>query len=313
MKPALIVGAAVVLVVAAPTIAGCTAVQDGTPVMASDSQTTSATAGPTTGTAFDYIEAGDCLMWPDRTPDSLEVVSCDGEHRFEVATVIDLSAIPGGEFGPRSAPPSAVRIQQISQEQCTGAAERYLGPKYDPNSRFTTSLLWSGERDWEQAGERRVLCGLQLTGPNYEQLTFGGRVAELDQSKVWPPGTCIGIDPTTNQPTDIPVDCAAPHSMEVTGSVDLGARFPGGFPPDAEQDPFVKDECTTITDAYLAPVPLRSTTLTLIYSTIAEQSWSAGSRQVSCSIGATTGDGRWATLLNSAKGPLLIDGQPPAP
>ena len=66
-----------------------------------------------------------------------------------------------------------------------------------------------------------------------------------------------------------------------------------------------------MTDAYLAPVQLRSTTLTLIYSTISLPSWAAGSHQVSCSIGATLGNGGWSTLLNSAKGPLLINGQPP--
>ena len=59
-----------------------------------------------------------------------------------------------------------------------------------------------------------------------------------------------------------------------------------------------------MTDAYLAPIQLRSTTLTLIYSTISLPSWSAGSHQVSCSIGATLGNGGWSTLLNSAKGPL---------
>lgn len=279
--------------------------------MASPSQTTSATPGPTT--VFGDVTAGDCLTWPMGNPDSLQVVSCDDEHRFEVAGVVDLRTIPGGEFGPGSAPPSAVRIQQISEEQCPGVAQQYLGSKYDPNSRFSTSMLWSGEEAWTDTGERRVLCGLQLPGPNYEQLPFEGRIADLDQSKAWPPGTCLGIDSNTNQPTDIPVNCAAPHSMEVTGSVNVGERFPGGFPPDAEQDAFVKDACTGITDAYLAPMSLRSTTLSLIYSTIAEPSWSAGSRQVSCSIGAVSGESEWATLLNSAKGQLLINGQPPAP
>jgi hypothetical protein len=41
--------------------------------------------------------------------------------------------------------------------------------------------------------------------------------------------------------------------------------------------------------------------------------WAAGSHQVSCSIGATLGNGGWSTLLNSAKGPLMINGQPPVP
>jgi predicted heme/steroid binding protein len=156
-----------------------------------------------------------------------------------------------------------------------------------------------------------MLCGLQLPGPNNQQLAFKGKVADVDQSKVWPAGTCLGIDPGTNQPTDIPVDCAAPHAMEVTGAVNLAEKSPQAMPAEPDQDSFIKDACTRMTDAYLAPVQLRSTTLTLIYSTIALPSWSAGSHQVSCSIGATLGNGGWSTLLNSAKGPLQINGQPP--
>ena len=174
-------------------------------------------------------------------------------------------------------------------------------------------MMWSGDKAWRQSGERRMLCGLQLPGPNNTQLAFQGKVADVDQSKVWPAGTCLGIDPSTNQPTDIPVDCAGPHAMEVTGAVNVAEKFPDGLPPDPEQDAFIKDACTRMTDAYLAPIQLRSTTLTLIYSTISLPSWSAGSHQVSCSIGATLGNGGWSTLLNSAKGPLQINGQPPIP
>jgi predicted heme/steroid binding protein len=158
-----------------------------------------------------------------------------------------------------------------------------------------------------------MLCGLQLPGAGNQQIAVKGKVADVDQSKVWPDGTCLGIDPATNQPTDIPVDCVAPHAMEVTGTVNLLARFPEGLPPEPEQDAFIKDACTKQTDAYLTPVQLRSTTLTLIYSTLSLPSWSAGSRQVACSIGATLGNGGWATLLNSAKGALKINGQAPVP
>lgn len=269
--------------------------------------------GPRGNDTFEHAKPGDCLNWPERTPDAAEIVDCKSEHRFEVAESVDMRTFPGSEYGPEAAPPSAARIQQISQEQCSTSVERYLGPRFDPNSRFTISMLWSGEKAWRQSGERRMLCGLQLPGANNQQLTFTGKVAEIDQSKVWPAGTCLGIDPTTNQPTDIPVDCAAPHAMEVTGAVNLAEKFPGGLPPEPEQDSFIKDECTRLTDAYLAPIQLRSTTLTLIYSTISLPSWAAGSHQVSCSIGATLGNGGWSTLLNSAKGPLLINGQPPVP
>jgi predicted heme/steroid binding protein len=267
--------------------------------------------GPRGNDTFNHAKAGDCLSWPDRTPDAAEIVDCKDDHRFEVAESVDMRTFPGSEYGPDAAPPSPARIQQISQEQCSAAVKNYLGNRFDPNSRFTVSMLWSGDKAWRQAGERRMLCGLQLPGPNNQQLAFKGKVADVDQSKVWPAGTCLGIDPSTNQPTDIPVDCAAPHAMEVTGAVNLAEKFPQALPPEPEQDGFIKDACTRMTDAYLAPIQLRSTTLTLIYSTISLPSWSAGSHQVSCSIGATLGNGGWSTLLNSAKGPLMINGQPP--
>ena len=263
--------------------------------------------------AFANAKAGSCLTWPDKNPDAASIVDCKDDHRFEVAESVDMRTYPGTEYGPDAAPPSAARIQQISLEQCQPAVQRYLGDKFDPNSRFTISMLWSGDKAWKQSGERRMLCGLQLPGPDNQQLAFKGKVADLDQSKVWPAGTCLGIDPSTNQPTDAPVDCGAPHAMEVTGSVNLAEKFPGALPPDADQDAFIKDACTRMTDAYLAPVQLRTTTLTLIYSTISLPSWNAGSHQVSCSIGATLGNGGWATLINPAKGPLLINGMPPVP
>lgn len=272
---------------------------------------------PSTGTksnaAFNRATTGDCLMWPEGTPEAATIVDCGDEHRFEVAESIDMRTFPGSEYGPDASPPSPARIQQISQEQCRAAVRRYLGAKFDPNSKFTTSMLWSGDRAWRQAGERRMLCGLQLPGPNNQQTAFKGKVADINQSKVWPAGTCLGIDSTTNQPIDIPVDCAAPHAMEVTGTVNLAEKFPDALPPEPEQDGYIKDTCTRLTDAYLAPIKLRTTTLTLIYPTLSLPSWSAGSREVACSIGATLGNGGWATLVNSAKGELLINGQPPVP
>ncbi len=272
---------------------------------------------PSTGTksdaAFNRAHAGDCLTWPDATPESASIVNCADDHKFEVAESVDMRTFPGSEYGPNAAPPSPARIQQITQEQCDAAVRNYLGAKFDPNSKFTVSLLWAGDRAWRNSGERRMLCGLQLPGANNQQEAFKGKVADIDQSKVWPAGTCLGIDPTTNQPIDVPVDCAAPHAMEVTGTVNLAEKFPGALPAEPDQDGFIKDSCTKMTDGYLAPIKLRTTTLTLIYPTVSLPSWSAGSREVACSIGATLGNGGWATLVNSAKGQLLINGQPPVP
>lgn len=266
-----------------------------------------------TNDAFSNAAAGDCLTWPEDSPNAVALADCAGEHRFEVAEAVDMRAFPGSEYGPDAAPPSADRLRAIGSEQCERAVHRYLGPRYDPNGRFAIGVLWPGDKPWQHSGERRMLCGLQLPGPGDTQLLFSGRVAEQDQSKVWPPGTCLGIDTETNQPSDIPVDCAAPHSMEVTGTVDLAERFHDVLPAEPEQDAYIKEVCTRVTEEYLAPVKLRETTLTLLYSTISLPSWTAGSRQLSCSVGMTLGNGGWATLLNSAKADLLINGQPPVP
>ncbi|MBV8786970.1 MAG: septum formation family protein [Mycobacterium sp.] len=277
-----------------------------------DSDPVPSTGGKSSA-AFNRASSGECLMWPATTPESASIVNCADDHKFEVAESLDMRTFPGAEYGPNAAPPSPARIQQITQEQCESAVRNYLGPKFDPNSKFIVSLLWPGDRAWRQSGDRRMLCGLQLPGINNQQDAFKGKVADVDQSKVWPAGTCLGVDPATNQPVDVPVDCGAPHAMEVTGTVNLAEKFPGGLPSEADQDSFVKDSCTKMTDAYLAPVKLRTTTLTLIYPTVSLSSWTAGSREIACSIGATLGNGGWATLVNGAKGQLLINGQPPVP
>ena len=261
---------------------------------------------------FSKAREGDCLDWPDRAPDKAKIVDCTGDHRFEVAESVDMNTFPGSEYGPNAAPPSEARIKQISQEQCQAAVRRYLGTRYDPNSRFMIGMLWSGDRAWKQS-DRRMLCGLQLPGADNVQLAFKGKVADLDQSKVWDAGTCLGIEASTNQPTDVPIDCNGPHAMEVTGTVNLAEKFPAALPSEQDQDTFLKDVCTKMTEAYLAPVQLRTTTLTLTYSTLSLPSWAAGSRQISCHIGATLGNGGWATLVGSAKGPLMINGRPPVP
>ena len=257
---------------------------------------------------FSVAVPGDCLAWPGQAPEMAHVVDCAEPHLFEIAEVVDLS----GQFSANAPPPRDVEIRNLSQQRCQPAIRRYLGAKYDPNSRFIASLLWQGERNWRETGDRRVFCGLQEPGPDGREATVVGRVADQDQSRTWPAGTCIGVDPATRLPTDVPADCAAPHAMEVTGTVDVGAQFSGPLPAQADQDAFIKDACIKATDAYLAPIARRETTLTIIYSTIQQESWDAGSRQVACGLGAVS-DAGWATLLNSAKGPLLIDGRPPAP
>ena len=243
------------------------------------------------GVVFSSAQAGNCLSWPADAPDKPSFVQCRDNHLFEVAKSVGMD-----NFG----------------EPCQAAVRQYLGDRYDPNSRFTISVLWAGDNGGAPPADRNLLCGLQLLGPGGKPIPFKGRVAELDQSKVWPAGTCLGIDPATNRSTDIPVDCATAHAVEVTGSVSLAERFPGGPPATADQDAFVTDACTTITDGYLAPIPLQATGLSLNYDTVSEDSWSAGSRQVACRLESPGGQGL-QTLVGSVKGPAAEAVPPPPP
>jgi Septum formation len=231
---------------------------------------------------FGNAKAGDCLTWPDNQPDQPSFVLCRDDHLFEVAAAVDMDNF---------------------QEPCQLTVQRYLGRRYDPDGKFTAGVLWPGDGTGPESPERRLLCGLQLLGPDGRPIPFKGKVADADQSKTWAPGTCLSLDEATGRPTDIPVDCAGPHAAEVTGTVNLADRF-GDSPPEvADQDAFLSDACTRITDTYLAPTTLADTGLSVHYNVISPASWSAGSRQVSCRIGVTRPDRSWAASTGSAKGP----------
>ena len=216
---------------------------------------------------FGNANSGTCLGWPPDEPDKPSFVQCAGDHMFEV-----IKPVPMNNFG----------------EPCQLAAREYLGNRYDPSSRFTISVIWPGDAVGTPASERNLLCGLQLLGPGGRAVPFKGKIAEIDQSRVWPPGTCIGIDEATHRSTDVPADCALPHALEVAGAANLGERFPDGFPAEPEQMAFLADVCTRAADAYLAPTTLAAADMTVHYDTVSPASWAAGSRQVSCSIGTPT-------------------------
>ena len=263
-------------------------------IVATSSTTNRQAATPTPAGHINYVfnnaKSGDCLSWPTNSPAQAYFVDCRDQHLFEVAESVGMSNF---------------------QQPCQLEVEKYLGTRYDPNGRFTIAVLWPGEKAGSQPVSGNLLCGLQLPGADKQPIAFVGKVAELDQSKVWSPGTCLAIDSDTHQPTNFPVDCSLAHGAEVTGVVNLSDKFHEGPPATADQDAFIKDACARTTDGYLAPTELRSTGLTLMYSTVPEASWMAGSHQVSCEIGATMPDGGWATLVGSAKGRLLINGEAP--
>ncbi|MDR3659455.1 MAG: septum formation family protein [Mycobacterium sp.] len=254
----------------------------------------SSTSGPVADTdhvdsVFHSAHSGSCLAWQPDTSPRPSFVQCSKPHLFEVVNVVDGDG---------------------DQEACAVSVRRYLGPRYDPNSRFTASLLKQTGPENSGASSRKSLCGLQLAGLHNQPLPFRGLVAEQDQSRVWPPGTCLP-DPAGA----IPIECAEPHAVEVVGPVDLSEHFHEGPPSDAEQEPVLLAACTTMAAAYLAPKTLRTTDLTLHYRPISGVSWSAGSRQTLCALaarspGQLTGS---AKSYQGAPAPAAPVSEPPHP
>lgn len=247
-----------------------------------------ADGGSRASIVFSNAGTGTCLSWPPDAPDKPSFVQCRSDHMFEVAKPVDMNG-----FG----------------EPCQLAVREYLGPHYDPNSRFTISVLWAGDAAGTTAGARNLLCGLQLLGRDGKPVPFTGRIADLDQSKIWPPGTCLGLD-GSNRSTDIPVDCSTPHGLEVTGSANLAERFPGSLPSDSEQRTFVTEACTRASDAYLAPARLSTSGLSLGFEPVSAVSWAAGSKQVSCGIGKPAEQG-WTPRTGSVRTSSPADLPPP--
>lgn len=249
--------------------------------------------------------SGDCLTWPDGLPERASVVDCADDHLFEVTEPVDVDGIseqPGVD--------TARQVEQTFEQVCPRAASRHLDGRLDPGGRFVVGMLWSPSGPPSQAGGRLV-CGLQLRDDGNASRPFHGRIADQDQSDVWPSGTCLGIE--DGRATDIPVDCAVAHAMEVIGTADLADAFDDGSPSVAAQDFAVRDICTTKTVDYLAPRSLAETTLSLQYTPITPAGWDAGSQSIACRLASMKPDGSWAPLVGTARSGVLIDGVTPTP
>ncbi|SUA41050.1 septum formation family protein [Nocardia africana] len=261
--------------------------------------------------AFGAAKTGDCLTWTSTKTLDLTKVNCADKHLFEVTADIDLSKYPGREFGPGSAFPDSLRFGELRDEHCASAAAAYLGGRLDPRGRFVVGMVNPGEPGWRN-GDRTIRCGLQLvsaTGSATQQTV--GRVRDSDQSRVFDPGTCIGIN--QNLPTNEPVPCGQPHAYEVMSTVDLGTHFTGGPPANADQDKFMQDECARAAGDYLGGQDaLINKTLTIFWDNLDARSWLVGSHKLNCLVGKGSQDG-FATITGSAKGDVLIDGQAPVP
>ena len=265
--------------------------------------------------AFTESVSGDCLDWAAGDPGNPTKVDCDLRHRFEVADRLDTAPLPGSEFGETATWPGPQRFAQIRDEQCAVIVDRYLSGKRDPYGRFSVSMMFPSQVQWDK-GARELRCGLQQTGPDGQPAQFAGRVDAQDQSFKWAPGTCIGID-AARKPT-VEVDCTEKHAFQTTGTVDMAVKFGDRlsrrpWPSKEEQNAFLASVCPGQAQRFMGgKEKLEATTLNTQWSVILEPSWLAGSRTAICYIGLPDRGG-FATLVGDARETLLINGKLPVP
>ncbi|WP_297004489.1 septum formation family protein [uncultured Corynebacterium sp.] len=271
--------------------------------------------------AFSDADAGNCLNWTQDGTVTRDIVTvdCAQPHRFEVATREDLSQYPTSEFGEDAPQPDLQRQAQLTAELCTAPVTEYMGGRLDPTGRYTISPILPPAEGWA-AGDRTMLCGVMVTDPDGTAEEVSGVAAGADQSRYSQVDVCV----RANGNTASEVPCEQPHSWQVTKVVNLGENFNGAWPTVEDQNKWLAGVCQAAAVDYLGggdagDEALYQSTLAPFWTTIAEDSWNAGSRTVNCALtkgrdGAGqdgAGDG-FADLAGDVRGEFTIDGNPPA-
>ncbi|MEV6229443.1 septum formation family protein [Saccharopolyspora shandongensis] len=248
--------------------------------------------------------AGDCLNWTEPDAADIRKVTCNEPHLFQVTGSAELDR----EFGPGAPFPNTEQWQQLKQQHCTEVSKQFLSNRFDPKGRFSVGAFTPSEEGWGNA-DRKLHCGIQQPGPSGKLYPITGSAADMDQSNVYPVGRCLGINGTTVWD---PVDCARPHAVEITGLVNLGEQFPGGYPEEKPQDDFLATRCEELTGQYAGgPAVAKDKGLIVYWDTLAPESWEAGSRQVNCKVSAQLPDGSGlAPVTGGVKGPVQVGKEP---
>ena len=249
-------------------------------------------------------QAGMCLNWTEPDAADIRQVTCQEPHLFEVTGTADLRA----DFGGSAPYPGTEQWQQLKADRCTAVSKNFLSGRFDPHGRFAVGAFTPSEEGWTK-GDRTLHCGLQQPGPSGKLYRISGSAAKVDQSNTYPEGRCLGI----NGPAVWdPVDCAQPHSVEITGLVDLGEQFVGDYPSEQVQDSFLAARCGELAAAYAgSPTAVRDKGLTPYWDTLPPESWEGGSRKVNCKASAQLPDGSGlAPVTGSVKGEVQVGREP---
>lgn len=248
---------------------------------------------------------GSCLSWTQVDAADAHKVDCAQPHLFEVTQVVDLSS----QFASGAPGPTLDQWQQISQASCTDGAKAYLGRPLDPYGRLMVNILRPTVDQWS-GGDRQMRCGLEWTGPGGGIQPTKGAAKGQQQSYVWDPGTCLGLNGKT---VGDPVDCNKPHSYEIIATLDLKTKF-STYPSQNDQKTWLDTQCSAAADAYDGKADLSAKKLILTWDVREQESWDAGSTTVNCKVAAALPDkSGLAPVTGSIKGAAGTggDGGPP--
>jgi hypothetical protein len=245
-------------------------------------------------------EPGRCLTWSRDDAGDVREVDCARQHLFETVGVVSASQPPGAPF------PADAAWQQLVTEQCTPKARDYLQGRLDPAGRYRAGALKPTQAAWD-GGDRTVRCGLQAPGRSGALFPSTGRVADADQAVVFDPGTCLGLD---GKEVSDPAPCSGTHAAEVAGTVDLGSQFHDALPSVDDQDNYLQPTCQKIAEQYVGSAQkLTDSKLTVYWTNIAQDSWNAGTRRVTCNLGSLLSDNSgFAPLTGKAADGVTIGG-----
>jgi hypothetical protein len=249
-------------------------------------------------------EPGRCLTWGRDDAGDVREVDCAQPHLFESVGAVTATPPPGAPF------PADPAWQQLVTDQCTPRATSYLQGRLDPAGRYKTGALKPTQAAWD-GGDRTVRCGLQAPGRTGALFPSTGKVADADQAVVFDAGTCLGL---VGKEVSDPVACGETHAAEVAGVVDLGTQFRSGFPSVDEQDNYLQPTCQRIAEQYVGSAQkLTDSKLTVYWTNLAQESWTAGTRRVTCNLGSLlTDNSGFAPLTGKAADGVTIGGEAPA-
>jgi len=263
-------------------------------------------AKPTVNPAYES-EAADCLNWAKPDLSDVKKVDCGNQHLFEVTGKVDISA----QYAKEAKYPAAADWAKISLDHCTKPSLDYLAGKFDPFGKYAVGPLNPGEQEWN-AGFRTLRCGLQVVGPAGGLLPSFGTAKKQDQSDVYDPGVCLGLN---GKSVGDPVDCAQPHTFEIVGVVDLAAAIGPDFPAPEKQDEVLPATCDTMAADYSGGADLKGKGLVVTWDNRLPESWTAGSHKVNCKIGAVPADASGLTAfagsVRNPNAPPLTTSNPP--